>query len=190
MTNEETKRRKKTYKIQPSDTAAEEIEKTLENLLGLEPHPCVVLCIGTDGIIGDCLGPMVGSMLKEPLAPYGVKVYGTLEEPATARNLEKVVREIHEETPDCKILAIDAGVGSETEVGTIKITSVGIRPRSGVGKGMNQVGSCSILGILTEKRKGDEVMFAIKYIRLREVVRLVKPMAQGVRTYFESRCTL
>ena len=29
----------------------------------------VIVCVGTDGVVGDCLGPLVGTMLKEKNLP-------------------------------------------------------------------------------------------------------------------------
>ena len=39
----------------------------------------VLLCIGTDKITGDCLGPLVGSKLMQQNFPH--PLYGTLEKP-------------------------------------------------------------------------------------------------------------
>ncbi|MEQ8197298.1 MAG: DUF1256 domain-containing protein, partial [Clostridiaceae bacterium] len=36
----------------------------------------VIICIGTDKCIGDCLGPLVGTLLEDTLVP--IPVYGTL----------------------------------------------------------------------------------------------------------------
>ena len=47
----------------------------------------VLLCIGTDKITGDCLGPLVGSKLMQQNFPH--PLYGTLEKPLHDRNFEK-----------------------------------------------------------------------------------------------------
>lgn len=47
----------------------------------------VIVCIGTDKCIGDCLGPLVGTMLLEKFIP--LPVYGTIKSPMHALNLEK-----------------------------------------------------------------------------------------------------
>ena len=52
----------------------------------------VFLCIGTDRATGDCLGPLVGSRLKS-LSP-STAVYGTLETPVHATNLQETLDEI------------------------------------------------------------------------------------------------
>ena len=42
----------------------------------------VILCVGTDKVTGDCLGPLVGTKLKELLSGYNIfniNIYGTLD---------------------------------------------------------------------------------------------------------------
>ncbi|MCX7773123.1 MAG: spore protease YyaC, partial [Clostridia bacterium] len=55
-----------------------------------QERPVVVMCIGTDRSTGDSLGPLVGDMLTKWKLP-GVQVYGTLDNPVHARNLEEVL---------------------------------------------------------------------------------------------------
>lgn len=47
----------------------------------------VFLCIGSDRVTGDCLGPYVGYRLSQYQLP-GISVYGTLNQPVHAVNLE------------------------------------------------------------------------------------------------------
>lgn len=43
----------------------------------------ILLCIGTDLVIGDCLGPIVGEILIN--RNVNAYVYGTLTRPVTAK---------------------------------------------------------------------------------------------------------
>ena len=52
----------------------------------------IFLCIGSDRVTGDCLGPYVGYQLFEHLDAHGIYIYGTLKEPVHALNLEKISR--------------------------------------------------------------------------------------------------
>jgi len=45
----------------------------------------IVVCIGTDRAIGDALGPLVGTMLKN--SDFKYPVYGTLDSPIHALNI-------------------------------------------------------------------------------------------------------
>jgi len=53
----------------------------------------VIVCIGTDRSTGDSLGPLVGHKLK--VSPYReMKVFGTLEDPVHAQNLNDIINQI------------------------------------------------------------------------------------------------
>ena len=52
----------------------------------------IIICIGTDRCIGDSLGPLIGTFLKEKQFP--LPVYGTISEPIHALNLENKLSQI------------------------------------------------------------------------------------------------
>lgn len=103
----------------------------------------ILVCIGTDKHVWDSLGPMVGSMLEN----YNIKVYGNLNDPVTAinvENLKHVLDEIHKEAI---IIAIDIAVTSRLDLNKkIYIRRGGIKPGIGVGiKNLSLIGDYSIL---------------------------------------------
>ena len=59
----------------------------------------VLLCIGSDRVTGDSLGPMVGSALEERYKK-SIPVFGTLKMPVHALNLEETIDAIHLHFPD------------------------------------------------------------------------------------------
>ena len=119
-------------------------------LLSLGKFP-VVLCIGSDRVTGDCLGPIVGQMLVERGAP--AFVYGTLTRPVTALNLKDAVKHIKDAHGDKKVLAIDSSVGRLGDVGKIRIAFGSIAPGSADGKKSPKVGDVSITATVTDPRK-------------------------------------
>jgi putative sporulation protein YyaC len=107
----------------------------------------VFLCIGTDRSTGDSLGPLVGYKI------YGmtggkIYVYGTLEKPVHARNLEQTLKEIRVKCPVPYIIAVDACLGSTEHVGCISIGEGPIKPGAGVNKDLEPVGDMHITGIV------------------------------------------
>ena len=67
----------------------------------------VFLCIGSDRVTGDALGPLVGSRLAQYEAhppcgskKTGIEVYGTLALPVHALNLNEILHHIREYHPD------------------------------------------------------------------------------------------
>ena len=80
----------------------------------------IYLCIGTDRATGDCLGPLVGTRLKN-LLPQAM-VFGTLENPVHASNLEKVLAEINLTYINPLLIAIDACLGRSERIGLLLLT--------------------------------------------------------------------
>lgn len=119
-------------------------------LLSLGKLP-VVLCIGSDRVTGDCLGPIVGQMLTE--SNVNAFVYGTLARPVTALNLKDAVKHIKAAHGDKKVLAIDSSVGKPADVGKIRVTFGSIAPGSADGKKLPKVGDVSITATVTDPHK-------------------------------------
>lgn len=116
--------------------------------LGFRP---VIMCIGSDRVTGDCLGPIVGQMLTERGAD--AFVYGTLSHPVTALNLKDSWRRIKRVHPDKKVLAIDSSVGKESDIGKIRVAFGSIAPGSADGKKLPKVGDVSITATVTDLNK-------------------------------------
>ena len=109
----------------------------------------IILCIGSDLAIGDSLGPVVGTMLKKK--GYHGAVYGTLKNPVTAKEVKYVNNFLARTHPGAPVIAIDAAVGEETDIGLIKVTDVPLKPGSGANKRLGKVGDVSILGIVANR---------------------------------------
>ena len=55
----------------------------------------LILCIGTNKVVGDSIGPMVGeSLLKLLKYKQNVKIYGSMKEPLSFANTKQVLKEI------------------------------------------------------------------------------------------------
>ncbi|MCL2370642.1 MAG: spore protease YyaC [Firmicutes bacterium] len=127
-------------------------ENTLNSLLRETANNIpVILCIGSDRVIGDALGPLVGHMLTS-LYNVGVYVYGSLANPVTALNLSSAIDFIKRRHPKSKVIAIDSSIGDEKEIGLIKVNKGGIYPGSAVGKSLPYVGDISITAIVSHRR--------------------------------------
>lgn len=106
----------------------------------------VIVCIGTDRVSGDSLGPLVGTFLSEecPLA----KVYGTLEEPVHAKNLEDIVAGVRRNHPEAYVIAVDACLGRVSSIENIMLVEKPLKPGAGVHKNLPEVGNVNIQGIV------------------------------------------
>ena len=134
----------------------------------------IIVCIGTDKCIGDCLGPLVGTILKEDNFP--LPVYGTLSEPIHALNIDERLNEIKKLHPNAHIIGIDACLGNEEDIGDIRVRNHAISPGKGVGKELPEVGETSIIGIVDTSKYSD--LFFSRSIRLSFVMDMAKSISK------------
>ena len=113
--------------------------------------PPIVVCVGSDLAIGDSLGPIVGSMLAYKTQGLGVFLYGTLASPVTAKDIKYLRRFLKETHKNRPIIAVDAAVGENGDIGLIKGLDSPLCPGSGAGKKLGTVGDISLMGIVAEK---------------------------------------
>jgi len=120
-----------------------ELESAL-NMSNLKRHELVFLCVGTPNVPGDSLGPAVGTLLKR----YGCKnVYGSLENPVHALNIQDHHRLIEKKYSAPFIIAVDAALGKKGQAGLITIKNGPLYPGKGVGKNLPPVGDMEIAGV-------------------------------------------
>lgn len=147
----------------------------------------VILCIGTDRIIGDSLGPLVGSILKKRCTglqnscstlhhpAHTLNVYGTLHHPAHALNLPDINAEIKKKHPDSLVIAVDASLGSYHHIGSVFVRSGSISPGSGVQKNLPPSGNIAITGIVNEE--SSHPYLALQTARLSTVADMAERIA-------------
>ncbi|QGQ48724.1 spore protease YyaC [Metabacillus sediminilitoris] len=111
-----------------------------------EDNDIVILCIGSDRYVGDSLGPLVGTMLKESRVPF--RVYGTLEEPVHAFNLKGILKEINKQFKKPLIFSIDASIGDKDQVGYVRFKEGPLTPGKALEKMLPEVGDYHFVGIV------------------------------------------
>jgi len=123
-------------------------QNLLKNLSGLAANylEIVVLCVGTDRVSGDSLGPLVGTLLLEECR-YA-KVYGTLCDPVHAQNLKDTMMQLEKLHQGAFVIAVDACLGRASNVEKIIMMGKPLKPGTGVNKDLPEVGDVTIQGIV------------------------------------------
>jgi putative sporulation protein YyaC len=134
----------------------------------------IILCIGTDRSTGDCLGPLVGTKLLEN--GIDCPVYGCLETPIHATNLEKNIEAIKAKHPDSFVIAIDACLGASCHVGAIKVKTGSLKPGSGLNKVLPEVGDVSIIATVNHGSFID----LLQYTRLSLVYKMADEISSAL----------
>lgn len=136
----------------------------------------IIVCIGTDKCIGDCLGPLVGTLLVK--SNFSYPVIGTLENPAHAVNLDGVIKNINQKYPNPFIIAIDACLGHNDYIGDIQVKLGPVHPGKGVGKALPNVGDISIVGVVDSIDVSD--IFSIRSIRLNLIMKMAEVISSAI----------
>ena len=110
----------------------------------------VFLCVGTDRVIGDCFGPLVGEKLKVLMGKKKeIEIIGDLEKTIGINNIEKVIKTINDEFDKPFIIGIDAALDKKDSVGKIIVDEEGIKLGSGLNKKSFEIGEMSVKGIVS-----------------------------------------
>jgi len=172
----------KKHRIHVQDPLAiEKIHQALQEKLatgyGKDIDGVVLLCIGTDRSTGDCFGPLVGSQLSLEGQDF-FTIYGTLEQPVHAANLQDYIEIIRQAYRNPLIIAIDACLGSTENVGYINICDGPLRPGAGVNKSLPPVGDIYITGIVNIG--GFMEYLVLQNTRLNLVMKMSQVLVQGL----------
>ncbi|HWR61720.1 MAG TPA: spore protease YyaC, partial [Clostridia bacterium] len=137
----------------------------------------IIVCIGTDRATGDCLGPLIGYKVKD-MKYDNVHVFGTLDEPVHAKNLNEYIRLLDKyEKPF--VIAIDACLGRLERIGFVNIKEGPLSPGSGVNKNLPSIGHVNITGIVNVG--GFMEIMILQNTRLSIVMNMANLIANGLK---------
>ena len=147
-------------------------EKERQNKRGI-----VFLCIGTDRSTGDSLGPLIGYKLNQ-MKISKATVFGTLERPVHAMNLENYMAVLRTCYQDDLIVAVDASVGNREHVGYVTLGKGALKPGLGVSKELRSVGDIFITGIVGSCGNYDPLM--LQSVRLSVVMQMADCISRSI----------
>lgn len=137
----------------------------------------IIVCIGTDRATGDCLGPLIGYKIRD-MKYNNVHVFGTLDEPVHAKNLNEYIRLIERYSKPF-IIAIDACLGRLERIGYVNIKEGPLSPGSGVNKNLPSIGNINITGIVNVG--GFMEIMILQNTRLSIVMNMANLIANGLK---------
>ena len=143
------------------------------------------VCIGSDKVSGDMLGPLVGSSLRDEyrvLCP----VYGAIGESVNGVNLPSYMEMLRERHADAAVIAVDAALGKADDVGTIRLKRGGIRAGGAMDKDFDRVGDVGIVGVVAGQRAPKDVYAALLAVPYDFVAALAERIAQIIYSVLEN----
>ncbi|MGM8215789.1 spore protease YyaC [Bacillaceae bacterium W0354] len=142
-----------------------------------ESSEIIILCIGTDRCTGDSLGPLVGTYLTSRYINR-LHIYGTVEDPVHARNLEETLAIIHQKHEKPFIIAVDAALSSLEKVNSIDVGVGSLTPGAALNKDLNPVGDLYIKGIVNIGGFLD--LAVLQSTRLANVLNIAKTIGKAI----------
>ena len=138
----------------------------------------VVVCIGTPKVIGDSLGPKVGDLLidKYKINAY---VYGRTSSPVTGVNCQKYYEHVRTHHAESIIIAVDACLGKQEDVGKIKYSLEGLRAGSALQRKFEKFGDIGFLGVVAVKQEDN--FSALLAVNSKEIDDLADKIAQKIQ---------
>lgn len=149
--------------------------------------PPVIVCVGSDLVIGDSLGPITGSMLRYKTQGLNVFIYGTLASPVTAKEIKYIRALLQDAHPNSQIVTVDAAVGEEGDIGLIKLSDSPLKPGAGAQKKLGAIGDISALGIVAEKSVANYGL--LNTTRLNLVYTMSEILSDGIAALLWNRCS-
>lgn len=111
----------------------------------------VFLCVGTDKVIGDSIGPLVGSKLLKLLENYNIfniNIYGSLEDNVNYTNIQNIMKKINNYHKDACVIVIDSALSKKENVGKIFVSNAKTLLGKGLNKNKVEVGDISIKAVV------------------------------------------
>lgn len=147
-----------------------------------EVSKLIFLCIGTDRVIGDCFGPVVGYNLKNLLKnKNNIEIIGDLENIVCRNNLISTISKINKYKEDSLLIAIDSAVASSKQIGNILVSN----DKMNIGNSIHQkniyLGDISIKGVVTKNTKNANYNFKLlQNVPLKEIMKMSECVSKGI----------
>ncbi|MBE5821761.1 MAG: spore protease YyaC [Clostridiales bacterium] len=138
--------------------------------------PIIFLCIGTDKVIGDSFGPIVGHFLTNE---KNINIYGNLINTVNATNIYEVYEEIKEKYKEPYIVVIDSALSEKELKNKIVIGTGGINPGSALNKKINKIGDMYINAIVCEL--GENNFEELKKVKLYDIFNLSNTIVTAIK---------
>ena len=142
----------------------------------------VFLCIGTDRMTGDALGPLVGTKLKEKLERFhNINIYGTLEKNLCCTNIDETISILKNIYINPCIIAIDSALSKKENIGKIVINDESMKIGRGLNKKKIEIGDISIKAIVGyDSKLPTHNFYTLQNVSLNEVIKMANIVTNGI----------
>lgn len=121
----------------------------------------IFLCIGTNKVVGDSFGPIIGEILKNNIKHPKINIIGNLKYNVNANNIIKITQKINKKYYKPYIVSIDSALGDKFLVGKIYVLKNKLDVGKALKKDLCKIGDVSIKGIVGINKKDSKENFKI-----------------------------
>lgn len=150
----------------------------------------IFLCIGTQRIIGDAFGPLVGTRLTKMFRnARRLNVIGTLENSVVLCNINQIINNIRNNYTNPFIIAIDSALANSSDVGEIFVGDGGIELGACLNRQGVIVGDMSIKGIVGKNcGNTSQNLNVLQNVPLSRIVNLAEIVSTGIYNTINYEC--
>lgn len=153
-----------------------------EKVKNLEISNFVFLCIGTDRVIGDSFGPLVGNKLDCLFKnEKNIKIIGNLNNIVCIQNIFSVIEKINHIYKKPFLIAIDSTLSNQNNLGEIVVSRNSIKVASSFIRRNICVGDMGIQGVVSRKMNNPRCNFRLlQNVPLKLIMNMVDLVTQGI----------
>lgn len=141
----------------------------------------VFLCIGTDKIVGDSVGPLVGNHLKNLQNEY-LQIYGTLDSTINFINAKDIIEGIYQNLENPYLITIDAALSDVNNKGDIVLSDGYIKIGKALHKSIcfysNINIKCVVGKAYLEKEKNIK---ELEKVSTEEILKMAETVSSGIK---------
>lgn len=150
----------------------------------------IILCIGTNKLVGDCIGPMVGeklnSKLKKQKCNKNIIIYGNMKHTLNFKNARQVIEKIYMFYKKPFIITIDSALGTEKMIKQIVVDKGKIKIGNSLGRSICYNSNINIKGVVGENKNTlKENIQTLKIVKPELVIELSNVVANGICKSFQ-----
>ena len=156
----------------------------------------IFLCVGTDKIIGDAIGPIVGTKLEKELEKdntnykaKNINIYGKIGDTLNFKNARGLIQFMEKQYKNPFIVTIDAALSERDNIGEIIINEGKIELGNSLGKGIEWNSNINIKGVVGNYSSNPQKnMETLKNVQLHSAIAMSQNIYQGIHKIICTIC--
>ena len=140
------------------------------------------LCIGTNRIVGDAFGPVVGSVLKKNLLENNeICIWGDLRECVTYADLTSMDNYWKDKGNQELVIVLDSALSNKKDVGKVFVQNRGLKYAESLGKDNSVIGNISIKAVVGENENDNLKNFNnLKNVSIKQIHKMCNIVSNGI----------